>query len=66
MEATWNPALTRVHSLAIELTAFCNQRCDYCYNAWREDGGASLGTPALRTPPSRGSIVSSTRSPSST
>jgi radical SAM protein with 4Fe4S-binding SPASM domain len=34
-----------VHSLAIELTAFCNQHCDYCYNAWREDGGASVGTP---------------------
>src|SRR5207248_4211025 len=24
-----------------------NQRCDYCYNAWREDGGASVGTPEL-------------------
>lgn len=33
----------------IELTAFCNQHCDYCYNAWREDGGASVGTPELRT-----------------
>lgn len=43
----WTPALTRVHSLAIELTAFCNQHCDYCYNAWRADGGASVGTPAL-------------------
>jgi radical SAM protein with 4Fe4S-binding SPASM domain len=38
-----------VHALAIELTAFCNQRCDYCYNAWREDGGASVGTPELAT-----------------
>lgn len=36
-----------MHSLAIELTAFCNQHCDYCYNAWREDGGASVGTPEL-------------------
>ena len=43
----WNPARTRVHSLAIELTAFCNQHCDYCYNAWRADGGASVGTPAI-------------------
>ncbi|HEY1696644.1 MAG TPA: radical SAM protein [Polyangiaceae bacterium] len=45
----WIPALPRVHSLAIELTAFCNQRCDYCYNAWRDDGGASVGTPELST-----------------
>ena len=43
----WAPARTRVHSLAIELTAFCNQHCDYCYNAWRADGGASVGTPEL-------------------
>jgi radical SAM protein with 4Fe4S-binding SPASM domain len=41
----WQPARPRVHSLAIELTAFCNQHCDYCYNAWRADGGASVGTP---------------------
>lgn len=46
-DETWRPALPRVHSLAIELTAFCNQHCDYCYNAWREDGGASVGTPHL-------------------
>ncbi len=45
----WKAALTRVHSLAIELTAFCNQHCDYCYNAWREDGGASVGSPELAT-----------------
>jgi radical SAM protein with 4Fe4S-binding SPASM domain len=45
--STWRPAGPRVHSLAIELTAFCNQHCDYCYNAWREDGGASVGTPEL-------------------
>ena len=43
----WKAAPPRVHSLAIELTAFCNQHCDYCYNAWREDGGASVGTPEL-------------------
>ena len=47
MESAWIPARTRVHSLAIELTAFCNQHCDYCYNAWREDGGVSVGTPAV-------------------
>jgi radical SAM protein with 4Fe4S-binding SPASM domain len=40
----WGSPKPQVHSLAIELTAFCNQRCDYCYNAWREDGGASIGT----------------------
>lgn len=33
----------RVHSLAIELTSHCNQRCSYCYNAWREDNGRSIG-----------------------
>jgi radical SAM protein with 4Fe4S-binding SPASM domain len=47
VERAWKPALTRVHSLAIELTAYCNQTCDYCYNAWREDGGVSVGTPEL-------------------
>ena len=31
-----------VHSVAIELTGHCNQKCSYCYNAWREDDGASL------------------------
>lgn len=33
----------RVHSIAIELTSHCNQRCSYCYNAWREDNGRSVG-----------------------
>lgn len=32
-----------VHSFAIELTALCNQHCDYCYNEWREDSGKALG-----------------------
>ncbi|MBL9100672.1 MAG: radical SAM protein [Myxococcales bacterium] len=31
------------HSLAIELTSRCNQRCGYCYNAWREDNGKGVG-----------------------
>lgn len=33
----------RRHSLAIELTSRCNQKCGYCYNAWREDNGRSVG-----------------------
>jgi radical SAM protein with 4Fe4S-binding SPASM domain len=32
----------KVNSVAIELTAHCNQKCDYCYNDWREDNGAEL------------------------
>ena len=31
-------------SLAIELTAHCNQKCGYCYNGWREDNGKSVGS----------------------
>lgn len=27
------------YALAIELTAFCNQKCGYCYNDWRHDPG---------------------------
>ena len=34
----------KVYSVAIEVTPFCNQKCDYCYNEWREDGGAALET----------------------
>lgn len=33
------------YSVAIELTPHCNQKCDYCYNAWREDNGTGLRQP---------------------
>jgi radical SAM protein with 4Fe4S-binding SPASM domain len=36
----------KIYSVAIELTAHCNQKCSYCYNAWREDGGAEVGAPS--------------------
>jgi pyrroloquinoline quinone biosynthesis protein E len=32
----------KVYAIAIEVTAHCQQKCTYCYNAWREDNGASL------------------------
>jgi radical SAM protein with 4Fe4S-binding SPASM domain len=34
-----------LNAVAIELTAVCNQKCAYCYNEWREDGGAAIGAP---------------------
>jgi radical SAM protein with 4Fe4S-binding SPASM domain len=36
-------AKPKVASVAIELTPHCNQKCDYCYNEWREDNGSALG-----------------------
>lgn len=30
-------------SIAVEVTARCNQKCSYCYNPWRGDGGAAVG-----------------------
>src|SRR5690349_21371533 len=39
----------RIASVAIELTAHCNQKCTYCYNEWREDGGAAVGAPRPAT-----------------
>jgi radical SAM protein with 4Fe4S-binding SPASM domain len=39
----------KIASVAIELTAHCNQKCAYCYNEWREDGGAAVGAPRAGT-----------------
>lgn len=38
----------KVHSVAIEVTAHCQQKCDYCYNAWREDNGAGMEAGSAR------------------
>jgi len=34
----------KVYSLAIESTPHCQQKCGYCYNAWRDDNGRSMET----------------------
>ncbi len=38
----------KVYSIAIEVTAHCQQKCSYCYNAWREDNGASMDAGAQK------------------
>lgn len=44
--ATLSPVAERPkrYALAIELTSYCNQKCGYCYNGWRDDGGKSVGS----------------------
>lgn len=39
----------KVYAIAIETTAHCQQKCAYCYNAWREDNGASFDAGAQKT-----------------
>src|SRR5258708_1005877 len=39
----------KVSSVALELTAHCNQKCAYCYNEWREDQGYAMGAPRQAT-----------------
>src|SRR5512143_2815163 len=32
----------RLHGVAIEIAASCNQKCAYCYNPWRAGGGRAI------------------------
>ena len=41
-------ARPKVYSVAIEVTAHCQQKCGYCYNAWREDNGAGMEAGSAR------------------
>jgi len=41
------------YALAIELTAYCNQRCGYCYNDWRAEPGS---VPSLTSPELLGAV----------
>ena len=38
----------KVFAIAIETTAHCQQKCSYCYNAWREDNGAGFDAGAQK------------------
>ncbi len=38
----------KVYAIAIETTAHCQQKCSYCYNAWREDNGAGFDAGAQK------------------
>ncbi|MCP4150268.1 MAG: radical SAM protein [bacterium] len=43
------PEKLPMQALSVELTPRCNQRCIYCYNAWREDNGEKIGEPDFST-----------------